>query len=69
MDFSDPIQTALLIRRSALKLSDVPVGQRSIVAVVLYRMSDAQASQIAARQERPRRSLGRSHAFGWKAGS
>lgn len=65
----DPVQTALAIRRGAFKLANVPQDERPLVAAVLARMTDAQAGILAHKQERRRQSLGRSHAFGWKAGS
>lgn len=49
---TDPIQLALLIRRSDLRLKHVPEAVRPAVAVVLRRMTDAQAGQIASRAER-----------------
>lgn len=65
----DPVQTALAIKRSPLRLRDIPPIDQPAVRAVLNAMTDAQASTIARSTEFGRHALGRTHAQSRNAGS
>lgn len=65
----DPVRTALAIKRSHLRLRDLPAGEQPAVRAVLNAMTDAQAGTIARASEFGRHALGRTHAQSRNAGS
>lgn len=55
------LELALLVQQRKLALEQIPDPQRSTVRALLSQLSDAQLARLAARDEKPRRFLGRVH--------
>lgn len=55
------LELALLVQQRKLSLAQIPDPQRSTVRALLAGLTDAQLGRLAAREEKPRRFLGRVH--------
>lgn len=56
------LELALLVQQRKLTLEQIPdPAQRSTIRALLSQLSDAQLGRLAARDEKPRRFLGRVH--------